>query len=87
MSPCYPEESKRVVCLTCTRYRAGAPAEALDLPKFAGAWQRNRAALAGKHRFDEVIDATAIRWPDGKCPMYAERETVRPYTETETEIA
>ena len=34
-----------------------------------------------------VIDATAIRWPDGKCPMYAEREIVRPYTELEKESA
>jgi hypothetical protein len=28
-----------------------------------------------------VIDATAIPWQTSGCPMYAEREVVRPYSE------
>ena len=87
MTPCYPEESKRDACLTCARWRSGAPAPAMHLQKFPGIGERTRAVRAGGFRATEVIDATAIRWPDGKCPMYAEREIVRHYTELEKESA
>ena len=71
-------------------YHAGSPIEGIamcypsDKTLECGICSRYRSgfAMPAELRAIPVIDASTVR-KDGLCPMYAARETARPFCETE----